>query len=217
LTKTESILYINNHFYFWDKSEKKEISSPIDHPTKLPSDAIVFVDTPDFNLIPLDIAKNIPSDKKAEFLTTNTDNKSIIINNINLLDSELCWLIDDSDSDLIHKKVPGSTIKHITEALINRNFHSKNSILLFNTKSAVFISANCDNKFKIINRFPVSNEDDLLYYTLLTIKETGLSKKKFTIDYHGVKKDIFIQKLTTILPKCTIEQAENNSYLSILN
>ncbi len=217
LINSESILYINQQFHFWDKSEKKEISLSKDQLPNLPVDSVIFIDTPNFNLIPTAIANNISDDEKVSFLTSNDENKSIMNSNINQLESELCWLIDIKDNDLINTKIPGSKIKHIAEAIINLSLHSTNSLLLFNTKSAVYISAYCDNKFKIINRFPIHNNDDLLYYTLLTIKETGLSKKAFTINYHGIKNDIFIQKLKTTLPTCIIEQSENNSYLSIIN
>lgn len=217
LTKTESILYINNQFHFWDKTEKKEISSTIDKPFELNPNCIVFVDTPDFNLIPLAIAKNISNSEKIEFLTTQVENKSIVKNNINQLESELCWLINSSDNALIHAKSPGSKIKHIAEAIINVNFQDENSMVLFITKSAVYISAYCDKKFKIINRFEIVNNEDLLYYTLLTIKETELSNKKFTIYQYGLKNDYLRNKLMSTLQNCTIKKMEENSYTSILD
>ena len=217
LTKTESILYINNKFHFWDKTEKKEISSITVKPFKFNPNCFVFVDTPDFNLIPLAIAKNISSSEKMDFLTTNIENKSLVNNNINQLESELCWLINSSDNALIHSKIPGSKIKHIAEAIINGNFIDENSMVLFNTKSAVYISAYCDKKFKIINRFEIANNDDLLYYTLLTVKEIGLSNKKFTIYKYGLKSSYLTNKLMSTLPNCTIKQTEDNSYISILD
>jgi hypothetical protein len=217
LTKTESILYINNQFHFWDKSEKKEVTLTKDKPFELNPNCIVFVDTPDFNLIPLAIAENISNSEKITFLTTNVENKLIVKNNINQLESELCWLINESDNALIHAKTPGSKIKHIAEAIINGNFQDENSMVLFNTKSAVYISAYCDKKFKIINRFEIINNEDLLYYTLLTIKETGLSNKRFTIYQHGLKNEYLTSKLMSTLPKCTIKQMEENSYTSILD
>ena len=217
LTKTESILYINNQFHFWDKIEKKEISLTTDKPFELNPNCTVFVDTPDFNLIPLAIAKNISNSEKIAFLTTNIENKLIVKNDINQLESELCWLINESDNSLIHAKIPGSKIKHISEAIINGNFQDENSMVLFNTKSAVYISAYCDKKFKLINRFEIVNNEDLLYYTLLTIKETGLSNKKFTIYQHGLKNDYLGNKLLNTLPNCIIKQMEENSYTSILD
>ena len=217
LTNTEAILYVNNQFHFWDKLENKEVSFSKNNLPELPVNPIVYIDTPHFNLIPFAIAENISEYEKASFLSSNSENKSLVNHKIQILNSELSWLIDNDENNFIKNKIPGVTIKHISEAIINLNTHSKNSIRLLNTSSAIFVSIHIDNQFKLINRFPITNNEDLLYYTLLSIKETELSKTTFTLNYHGAKNDDFIKKLKTTLPNCTIEKAEPNSYLSIVN
>ncbi|MBM77353.1 MAG: hypothetical protein CL846_02620 [Crocinitomicaceae bacterium] len=217
LTKAKTILYFNQQLYFWDKKTNKEVCFSKTTSQKLPTDFFVYSDSPNFNLIPSSIAENISDNKKGEFLSSTYKNQPIIKEDIPYLESEICWLIDKDELDFIKSRIPGAKIKHISEALINKSISSKSDITLFNIETAIFICITDKNKLKTINRFPISNNDDLLYYTLLSIKETGLSKKKFTLNYYGAKNDIFIEKLSITLANCSINKEKNNSYLSIIN
>lgn len=217
MVKTETIFFIDQTFHVWDKTINKEVSFSKKNLPNKHINSIVYVDTPHFNLIPSSIAENISNKEKADFISSNNQKKIIINQKINKLDCELCWLAESNDLELIKQKIPGAKIKHLAETLINFNIYSENTLTLYITENAVFISSYFEKKLKLINRFSITNNDDLLYYTLLTVKETGLSEKKFSINFLGKKNDILIQKLSSTIPYCSINKEKYNSYLSIIN
>ena len=150
----------------------------------------VYVDSPNFSLIPEEIFKNISTTEKNSFLTPNVSEYSFFEKFIPELNAYLIWAEEKKVIEKLLAAYPTITTHHFSESFLHKKQHI-NGIEMFLDKSFIYITAFKNQQIQLINRFEINNEDDVLYYLLSVIKEADLINEEFKIvNYSKTKNNI---------------------------
>jgi hypothetical protein len=150
----------------------------------------VYVDSPNFSLIPEEIFKNISTTEKNSFLTPNVSEYSFFEKFIPELNAYLIWAEEKKVIEKLLAAYPTITTHHFSESFLHKKQHI-NGIEMFLDKSFIYITAFKNQHIQLINRFEINNEDDVLYYLLSVIKEADLINEEFKIvNYSKTKNNI---------------------------
>ena len=150
----------------------------------------VYVDSPNFSLIPEEIFKNISTTEKNSFLAPNVSEYTFFEKFIPELNAYLIWAEEKKVIEKLLAAYPTITTHHFSESFLHKKQHI-NGIEMFLDKSFIYITAFKNQDIQLINRFEINNEDDVLYYLLSVIKEADLINEEFKIvNYSKTKNNI---------------------------
>ena len=150
----------------------------------------VYVDSPNFSLIPEEIFKNISTAEKNSFLAPNVSEYTFFEKFIPELNAYLIWAEEKKVIEKLLAAYPTITTHHFSESFLHKK-HNINGIEMFLYKSFIYITAFKNQDIQLINRFEINNEDDVLYYLLSVIKEADLINEEFKIvNYSKTKNNI---------------------------
>ena len=150
----------------------------------------VYVDSPNFSLIPEEIFKNISTAEKNSFLAPNVSEYTFFEKFIPEQNAYLIWAEEKKVIEKLLAAYPTITTHHFSESFLHKKQHI-NGIEMFLDKSFIYITAFKNQHIQLINRFEINNEDDVLYYLLSVIKEADLINEEFKIvNYSKTKNNI---------------------------
>lgn len=150
----------------------------------------VYVDSPNFSLIPEEIFKNISTAEKNSFLAPNVSEYTFFEKFIPEQNAYLIWAEEKKVIEKLLAAYPTITTHHFSESFLHKKHHI-NGIEMFLYKSFIYITAFKNQDIQLINRFEINNEDDVLYYLLSVIKEADLINEEFKIvNYSKTKNNI---------------------------
>jgi len=160
-------------------------------------DLDIFVDNPNFSLIPEDIFKNISLTEKQLFLVSNINEYIFFEKYLPEYNSYLMWSEEKKNIEKIESKLPTTNIRHLVENLLFKKDY-ENCVEVYLHNKFMYISTTKENKLQLINRYEVHSEMDILYYTLAVIKESNLINETFKVINYGLNKLKFKNKLIEI-------------------
>lgn len=175
----------------------------------------VYVDSPNFSLIPEEIFKNISTTEKNSFLTPNVSEYSFFEKFIPELNAYLIWAEEKKVIEKLLAAYPTITTHHFSESFLHKKQHI-NGIEMFLDKSFIYITAFKNQDIQLINRFEINNEDDVLYYLLSVIKEADLINEEFKIVNYSKTKNNIKKQLVDIF-KVNQEDFYANKSLKEIN
>ena len=175
----------------------------------------VYVDSPNFSLIPEEIFKNISTTEKNSFLTPNVSEYSFFEKFIPELNAYLIWAEEKKVIEKLLAAYPTITTHHFSESFLHKKQHI-NGIEMFLDKSFIYITAFKNQDIQLINRFEINNEDDVLYYLLSVIKEADLINEEFKIVNYSKTKNNIRKQLVDIF-KVNQEDFYANKSLKEIN
>ena len=150
----------------------------------------VYVDSPNFSLIPEEIFKNISTTEKNSFLAPNVSEYTFFEKFIPEQNAYLIWAEEKKVIEKLLAAYPTITTHHFSESFLHKK-QQINGIEMFLDKSFIYITAFKNQHIQLINRFEINNEDDVLYYLLSVIKEADLINEEFKIvNYSKTKNNI---------------------------
>ena len=205
------ILYIEENFYKVKDDGTLE-KTMID---KKNINLNVYVDSPNFSLIPEEIFKNISTTEKNSFLTPNVSEYSFFEKFIPELNAYLIWAEEKKVIEKLLAAYPTITTHHFSESFLHKKQHI-NGIEMFLDKSFIYITAFKNQHIQLINRFEINNEDDVLYYLLSVIKEADLINEEFKIVNYSKTKNNIKKQLVDIF-KVNQEDFYANKSLKEIN
>ena len=199
--ETKNIYFFENQFFgisetsFWKKLDfgNFEAISKINN---------IFIDNPDFSIIPIEIWDHISENQKKEVFN-NSPSTTYIKSEKPHIDSYIYWAISKELQKKILSKLPHVNLKHFAES-ISFFKENKNQIKVFVGERIIYISSYVKNKLTLLNRFNFENADDILYYFLSVVKESQLTQEPFHLDYMGIENQILLSKIKEILPQTKI-------------
>jgi len=199
--ETKNIYFFENQFFevsetrFWKKLDfgNFEATSKINN---------VYIDNPDFSIIPIEIWDHISENQKKEVFN-NSPSTTNIKSEKPHIDSYIYWAISKELQKMILSKIPNVNLKHFAES-ISFFKENKNQIKVFVGERIIYISSYVNNKLTLLNRFNFENSDDILYYFLSVVKESQLTQEPFHLDYMGIENQILLSKIKEILPQTKI-------------
>lgn len=199
--ETKNIYFFENQFFeisetsFWKKLDfgNFEAISKINN---------IFIDNPDFSIIPIEIWDHISENQKKEVLN-NSPSTTYIKSEKAHIDSYIYWAISKELQKKILSKIPNVNLKHFAES-ISFFKENKNQIKVFVGERIIYISSYVKNKLTLLNRFNFENTDDILYYFLSVVKESQLTQEPFHLNYMGIENQILLSKIKEILPQTKI-------------
>ena len=150
----------------------------------------VYVDSPNFSLIPEEIFKNISTAEKNSFLAPNVSEYTFFEKFIPEQNAYLIWAEEKKVIEKLLAAYPTITTHHFSESFLHKKQHI-NGIEMFLHNGFIYITAFKNQHIQLINRFEINNEDDVLYYLLSVIKEADLINEEFKIvNYSKTKNNI---------------------------
>ena len=167
-------------------------------------------------MIPDEISKELPTDKKQEFLTSNQDSFSFFSSPIPYISGDLFWSAKIEEIEFLNREIPGCNIHHLAEPLLINN-NRPNQLKYFLSNSFIYIICIKDNGLKVANRFSIENNEDALYFILSLIKESDLTNIDFIFNCHGINKESLNKKLKSIFHSSDFIEHEENEFNSIFN
>ena len=175
----------------------------------------VYIDSPNFSLIPEEIFKNISTTEKNSFLAPNVSEYTFFEKFIPELDAYLIWAEEKKVIEKLLAAYPTITTHHFSESFLHKKQHI-NGIEMFLDKSFIYITAFKNQHIQLINRFEINNEDDVLYYLLSVIKEADLINEEFKIVNYSKTKNNIRKQLVNIF-KVNQEDFYANKSLKEIN
>ena len=175
----------------------------------------VYVDSPNFSLIPEEIFKNISTTEKNSFLAPNVSEYTFFEKFIPELNAYLIWAEEKKVIEKLLAVYPTITTHHFSESFLHKKQHI-NGIEMFLDKSFIYITAFKNQHIQLINRFEINNEDDVLYYLLSVIKEADLINEEFKIVNYSKTKNNIRKQLVDIF-KVNQEDFYANKSLKEIN
>ena len=219
----QTILFISNGFYFLyeNNSSKKEIEKgQLEDLKSIESDnAIAYIDGEHFNLIPQSVFEESSIGDYLELTTLELKGTTPISNKIPQIDSTILWTLNEKIKKTIIVKSPGIDFRHLLELFINEPVSQSlvPEIKLRITKSTVYILCFNNGKLQLANRFTITGEDDLIYYTLLCAEHTQLDKEITKLNVKGFLNNSFIEQINKFFKKENIFLTTNYSFQSFLS
>ena len=119
----------------------------------------VYVDSPNFSLIPEEIFKNISTTEKNSFLAPNVSEYTFFEKFIPEQNAYLIWAEEKKVIEKLLAAYPTITTHHFSERFLHKKQHI-NGIEMFLDKSFIYITAFKNQHIQLINRFEINNEDD---------------------------------------------------------
>ena len=175
----------------------------------------VYVDSPNFSLIPEEIFKNISTTEKNSFLAPNVSEYTFFEKFIPEQNAYLIWAEEKKIIEKLLAAYPTITTHHFSESFLHKKQHI-NGIEMFLDKSFIYITAFKNQHIQLINRFEINNEDDVLYYLLSVIKEADLINEEFKIVNYSKTKNNIRKQLADIF-KVNQEDFYANKSLKEIN
>ena len=175
----------------------------------------VYIDSPNFSLIPEEIFKNISTTEKNSFLVPNVSEYTFFDKFIPALNAYLIWAEEKKVIEKLLAAYPTITTHHFSESFLHKK-QQINGIEMFLDKSFIYITAFKNQHIQLINRFEINNEDDVLYYLLSVIKEADLINEEFKIVNYSKTKNNIRKQLVDIF-KVNQEDFYANKSLKEIN
>lgn len=219
----QTILFISNGFYFLyeNNSSKNEIEKGQleDLKSIANENAIAYIDGEHFNLIPQSVFEESSIDNYLELTTLELKGTTPVSSKIPQIDSTILWTLNEKIKKTIIVKSPGIDFKHLLELFINEPVTQTlfPEIKIRITKSTVYILCYINGKLQLANRFTITAEDDLIYYTLLYAEHTQVDKEITRFDIKGFINNSFIDQINKFFKKDNVHIDNNHSFQSFIS
>lgn len=214
----KNLLYCDNKIIVLDKISNENIYlnfNDIDS-KDIPKNINSYIDSDVFNLIPSILFDDTKIDSYLKLTSNNLSNKSFLYNEINKIDCNIIWAIDNEIRNNIIKTSSGTSLFSILQLCINNeNLSNENIISLSFTEKILYVICYSKGKLILANRFKLTGEADALYYTLFCLDHSKLDNKKVKIKIKGKYKETFINQLSDYFLTENVTKSETASYSSL--
>ena len=216
-------MFISNGFYFLyeNNSSNNEIEKgQLEGLQRIAADnAIAYIDGEHFNLIPQAVFEESSISNYLELTTLELKGTTPVYSKIPQIDSTILWTLNEKIKKIIIVKSPGIDFRHLLELFINEPVSQTlfPEIKIRITKNTIYILCYVKGKLQLANRFIITGEDDLIYYTLLSQEHTQLDKEITKINIKGFIKNSFIEQINKFFKKENIHLDPNHSFQSFIS
>ncbi|MDB4710562.1 DUF3822 family protein [Flavobacteriales bacterium] len=219
----QNILFVSNGSYFLyeNNSSKEEIENgQLNNLRSISSEnAIAYIDGEHFNLIPQSIFDESSIDNYLELTSTELKGTTPVSNKIDQIDSTILWTLNENIKKTIIVKSPGIDFRHLLEVFINepvaQTIYPEIKIRI--TKDTVYILCYLKGKLQLANRFIITGEDDIIYYTLLCTEHVQINKEITRCSIKGFADNNLTKKINKFFRKENIHINENYSFQSFIS
>ena len=219
----QNILFVSNGSYFLyeNNSSKEEIENgQLNNLKSISSEnAIAYIDGEHFNLIPQSIFDESSIDNYLALTSTELKGTTPVSNKIDQIDSTILWTLNENIKKTIIVKSPGIDFRHLLEVFINepvgQTIYPEIKIRI--TKDTVYILCYLKGKLQLANRFIITGEDDIIYYTLLCTEHVQINKEITRCSIKGFADNNLTEKINKFFRKENIHINENYSFQSFIS
>ena len=156
--------------------------------------SVAYIDSNHFNIIPDTVFNESKIDTYLSLTTEKLDSITPVTNKIPQLNSTILWTLNEKIKKTLILKNPGITFHHLSELFINepivQNLHPE--IKLRIAENTIYILCFKQGKLQIVNRFSISGPEDIIYYSLLCIENSGIKRENTFINIKGLYNDQLI-------------------------
>ena len=170
---------------------------------------IAYIDSAFFNLIPKALFDESSIQEYLGLTSTQLKGTSPVTNDINPIDSKIIWTLDEKIKKPIILQSPGVVFKHMIELFINEPLTEKNTteLKLRAVENNLYIVCYVNGTLQLSNRFEITSEDDIIYYTLLCAEYSKINREECLVNIKGIEKSTLAEKLSNFFLK------ENTSFI----
>lgn len=219
----QNILFVSNGLYFLyeNNSSKEEIENgQLNNLKSISSEnAIAYIDGEHFNLIPQSIFDESSIENYLELTSTELKGTTPVSNKIDQIDSTILWTLNENIKKTIIVKSPGIDFRHLLEVFINepvsQTIYPELKIRI--TKDTAYILCYIKGKLQLANRFIITGEDDIIYYTLLCTEHAQIKKEITRCSIKGFVANNLAEKINKFFEKENIHIDENHSFQSFIS
>tara|TARA_B100000963_G_C22563884_1_gene642720 strand:- start:456 stop:1076 length:621 start_codon:yes stop_codon:yes gene_type:complete len=168
-----------------------------------------YIDSAFFNLIPKALFDESSIQEYLGLTSIQLKGTSPVTNDINPIDSKIIWTLDEKIKKPIILQSPGVVFKHMIELFINEPLTEKNTteLKLRAVENNLYIVCYVNGTLQLSNRFEITSEDDIIYYTLLCAEYSKTKREECLVNIKGIEKSTFAEKLSNFFLK------ENTSFI----
>lgn len=168
-----------------------------------------YIDSAFFNLIPKALFDESSIQEYLGLTSTQLKGTSPVTNDINPIDSKIIWTLDEKIKKPIILQSPGVVFKHMIELFINEPLIEKNTteLKLRAVENNLYIVCYVNGTLQLSNRFEITSEDDIIYYTLLCAEYSKIKREECLVNIKGIEKSTLAEKLSNFFLK------ENTSFI----
>ena len=211
----QTILFISNGLFYIFNNNTEQYSSKgklEELKTIEGQNTTAYIDSEYFNLIPKALYDESSIKNYLDLTTTELKGKTPISNDLTPIDSKIIWTLDEKIKKTIIVQSPGVVFRHLVELFIGEPItqHHLPEIKIRSAENNVYILCYINGKLQLSNRFEITSDDDLLYYTLLCTEHTKLDREKALLNIKGINNTSLNEKLANFFLKENIS-FENNT------
>ncbi len=216
LDSQQTILFISHGFYYLFKNNSNQFSSKgklEELKTIEAQNTTAYIDSEYFNLIPKSLYDESSINNYLDLTTTELKGNTPISNDLNSIDAKIIWTLDEGIKKAIILKSPGVIFKHLIELFISEPLNQQRfpEIKIRGSKNTIYILCFIDGVLQLSNRFAITSDDDIIYYTLLCTEHTKLDRENALLSIKGINNTTIFKKLSSFFREKNITIEDNTS------